>query len=31
VALPYSPLAHWLGFVPMPATVTGALAFLTIT
>ena len=31
VALPYSPLAHWLGFVPVPATVMGALALVTIT
>jgi P-type Mg2+ transporter len=30
VALPYSPLAHWLGFVPVPATVMGALALVTI-
>jgi P-type Mg2+ transporter len=30
VALPYSPLAHWLGFVPLPATVMGALALVTI-
>lgn len=26
----YSPLAHWIGFVPMPATVLGALALATI-
>ena len=31
VALPYSPLAHWLGFVPVPATVMGALALVTLT
>jgi Mg2+-importing ATPase len=31
VALPYSPLAHWLGFVPVPASVMGALALVTIT
>ena len=30
VALPYSPLAHWLGFVPLPATVMGALALVTV-
>ncbi|MGO9392156.1 magnesium-translocating P-type ATPase [Rhodoblastus sp.] len=29
VALPYSPLAPWLGFVPLPATVMGALALVT--
>jgi Mg2+-importing ATPase len=29
VALPYSPLAPWLGFVPVPATVLGALALVT--
>jgi len=29
VALPYSPLAHWLGFVPVPASVMGALALVT--
>ena len=26
VALPYVPFAHWLGFVPVPATMMGALA-----
>ena len=31
VALPYSPLAHWLGFVPLPATVMGALALVTVS
>jgi Mg2+-importing ATPase len=31
VALPYSPLAHWLGFVPVPASVMGALALVTIS
>lgn len=31
VALPYLPLAHWLGFVPMPAPVLGALALVTAT
>ena len=31
VALPYSPLAPWFGFVPMPATVMSALALVTIT
>jgi len=30
VALPYSPLAHWLGFVPVHATLMGALALVTI-
>ena len=30
VALPYSPLAHWLGFVPVPAAIMGALALVTI-
>ncbi len=30
VVLPYSPLAHWLGFVPVPATIMGALALVTI-
>ncbi len=30
VALPYSPLAHWFGFVPLPAKVMGALALVTI-
>ncbi len=29
VALPYSPLAPWLGFVPIPAAVLGALALVT--
>jgi len=29
VALPYSPLAAWLGFVPLPAAVIGALALVT--
>jgi len=29
VGLPYSPLAHWLGFVPLPADVIGALALVT--
>ena len=28
VALPYTPLAPWLGFVPLPAAVLGALALL---
>jgi Mg2+-importing ATPase len=28
--LPYSPLAHWFGFVPLPAEVMGALAIVTI-
>jgi len=30
VALPYSPLAPWLGFVPVPAVLMGALALVTI-
>jgi len=30
VALPYSPLAPWLGFVPVPAPLMGALALVTI-
>jgi Mg2+-importing ATPase len=30
VGLPYSPLAPWLGFVPVPATLMGALALVTI-
>jgi Mg2+-importing ATPase len=30
VALPYLPLAHWFGFVPLPAEVMGALALVTI-
>ena len=29
VLLPYSPLAPWLGFVPLPATVLAALALVT--
>ena len=29
VALPYLPFAHWLGFVPLPAGVLGALALVT--
>ena len=31
VALPYSPLAYWLGFVPPSATLMGAIALLTVT
>jgi P-type Mg2+ transporter len=31
VALPYSPLAHWLGFVPPSAALMGAIALLTIS
>ena len=31
VLLPYSPLASWLGFVPVPATIVGALALMTVT
>jgi len=30
VVLPYSPLADWLGFVPLPAKVLGALALVVI-
>jgi Mg2+-importing ATPase len=30
VALPYSPLAHWFGFVPIPATLIGALGLVTL-
>lgn len=30
VALPYSPLAAWLGFVPLPAALAGALALVTV-
>jgi len=30
IALPYSPLAHWLGFVPLPGAFLGALALMTI-
>ncbi len=30
VALPYSPLAPWLGFVPVPAAMMGALALVTV-
>jgi Mg2+-importing ATPase len=30
MALPYSPLAHWLGFVPMPGPLLGALALVTV-
>lgn len=29
VALPYSPLAHWFGYVPLPLVVIGALACVT--
>jgi P-type Mg2+ transporter len=28
--LPYSPLAHWFGFVPLPAEIMGALALITL-
>jgi Mg2+-importing ATPase len=31
VAIPYSPLAPWLGFIPLPGAVLGALAAVTIT
>ena len=31
LALPYLPFAHWLGFVPMPAALLGALALVTVT
>ena len=30
VVLPYSPLAPWLGFVPVPAALMGALALVTV-
>ncbi|MGB7101386.1 MAG: HAD-IC family P-type ATPase, partial [Xanthobacteraceae bacterium] len=30
VALPYSPMAPWLGFVPVPAPLMGSLALVTI-
>ena len=30
VALPYSPLGHWLGFVPVPAAIMGALMLTTL-
>jgi len=30
VALPYSPLAHWLGFVPPSAALMGALGLVTV-
>jgi P-type Mg2+ transporter len=30
VVLPYSPLAHWFGFVPLPAEVMSALALITL-
>jgi Mg2+-importing ATPase len=29
VALPYLPFAHWLGFVPLPASLLGALMLIT--
>jgi Mg2+-importing ATPase len=31
LALPYLPIAPWLGFVPLPASIVGALALVTIT
>ncbi len=31
VALPYSPLAHWFGFVPLPAVLMSALALVTLS
>ena len=31
VALPFSPLAPWLGFVPLPASLLAALAGITVT
>ena len=31
LALPYSPLAPWLGFVPVPAIVMGCLMLITVT
>jgi len=30
LGLPYLPFAHWLGFVPVPATILGALALVTV-
>jgi P-type Mg2+ transporter len=30
LALPYSPVASWLGFVPIPATLLAALALVVI-
>jgi len=30
VALPYSPFAAWLGFVPMPLSLLGALLLVTV-
>ena len=30
VALPYSPLARWLGFVPLPAALMGAIGLVTV-
>jgi Mg2+-importing ATPase len=30
VAFPYSPFAPWLGFVPLPAPIMGALALVTM-
>jgi Mg2+-importing ATPase len=31
VALPYVPLSHWLGFVPLPLPLLGALGLVTMT
>ncbi len=31
ITLPYMPFAHWLGFVPVPASLMGALALVTVT
>ncbi len=31
VILPYSPLAQWLGFVPLPASLMGALMLVTVS
>jgi Mg2+-importing ATPase len=31
VVLPFSPLAHWLGFVSLPAGLIGALTLVTVT
>ena len=31
VGLPYSPVAHWIGFVPLPAELFVVLALMTIT
>jgi len=30
VVLPYLPFAHWLGFVPLPASLMGGLLLITV-